>query len=246
MRQRHLLAIPVFNEEQYVRQVLAEATERVPDVLVVDDGSTDRTAEMLAETDVAVVRHPENRGYGASLVSAFCHAMRHDFDWLITMDCDEQHEPAFIPKFIEVAESDRHDIVSGSRYLAQGDADGVPPADRRAINLKITRMLNERLGFAMTDAFCGFKAYRVSALKHFDITVPGYAMPLQLWVQAWRAKMRITEISVRLIYNDPNRHFGGMLDDPTSRYRHYVEVFENEVRRGRTPSDASPCGASVA
>ena len=246
MRQRHLLAIPVFNEEQYVRGVLAEATERVPDVLVVDDGSTDGTAALLAETGVPVVRHPENRGYGASLVSAFCYAIRHGFDWLITMDCDEQHEPAFIPRFIEAAETDQYDIVSGSRYLSAGEEDGVPPADRRAINMKITRMLNDRLGFEMTDAFCGFKAYRVSALKHFNITVPGYAMPLQLWVQAWRAKLRITELSVRLIYNDPNRHFGGMLDDPTSRYRHYVEVFENEMCRGISRSGASPCGASVA
>lgn len=246
MRQRYLLAIPVFNEEKYVRPVLAEARERVADVLVVDDGSTDRTAELLAGEDVAVVRHAENRGYGASLVSAFRYAMTEGFDWLITMDCDEQHEPAFIPKFIEAAESDAYDIVSGSRYLDTFNGDDVPPADRRAINVKITRMLNDRLNWEITDAFCGFKAYRVSALEHFNITVPGYAMPLQFWVQAWRAKLRIAEVSVRLIYNDPNRHFGGVLDDPTSRYKHYVEVFEHEMCRGLRREAVTKCGASVA
>ncbi len=246
MRHRYLLAIPVFNEEAYVRPVLAEARERVADVLVVDDGSTDRTGELLTKAGVAVVRHPENRGYGASLVSAFRHAITHGFDWLITMDCDEQHEPAFIPKFIEAAETGAYDIVSGSRYLDTFNGDDVPPADRRAINVKITRMLNERLGWGLTDAFCGFKAYRVSALSRFNITVPGYAMPLQFWVQAWRAQLRIEEVSVRLIYNDPTRHFGGMLDDPASRYKHYVEVFEHEMCRGWSCQATPNCGASVA
>ena len=62
------------------------------------------------------------------------------------------------------------------------------------------------------DSFCGFKAHRVSAMRRLRLTEPGYAFPLQLWPQVAVAKLRVTEIPVRLIYNDPNRHFGGSLD----------------------------------
>lgn len=237
-----LVAIPVFNEETHLSEVVREVRRYAAEILVVDDGSTDATPQLLArERLTAVVRHPENRGYGASLASAFCYARRHGYRWLITMDCDGQHEPALIPRFQEVASSNDYDIISGSRYLEADPNDDQPPADRRAINRRITRLLNLRLGFSLTDAFCGFKAYRVGVLNRFRVTVPGYAMPLQFWVQAWRGEMRIVEVPVRLIYNDPNRYFGGHLDDPDSRFAHYVRVFETELAATpiatRTPDD---------
>ncbi|NOS99488.1 MAG: glycosyltransferase family 2 protein [Phycisphaerales bacterium] len=225
-----LVAIPVFNEEAYLSEVVREVRRYASEILVVDDGSTDATPRLLArERLTAVVRHPENRGYGASLASAFCYARRHGYRWLITMDCDGQHEPSLIPAFEQVAAGDAYDIISGSRYLEPNPNDDQPPADRRAINGRITRMLNERLRMSLTDAFCGFKAYRVGMLNRFRVTVPGYAMPLQFWVQAWRAGLRIVEVPVRLIYNDPNRYFGGHLDDADSRLAHYVRVFETEL-----------------
>lgn len=245
---RFLLAIPVFNEERYVAGVLRCAHRYIDDILIVDDGSIDGTAAVLAGmTGIDVIHHPENRGYGQSLRDAFEFAVHHDYDWLISMDCDEQHEPSFIPHFIAAAADDDADLISGSRYLGSLAGNGRPPADRRRINRRITRILNAVLGLGITDAFCGFKAYRVEALRGLDITVPGYAMPLQFWVQAWRADWRIRELPVRLIYNDPSRHFGGLLDDPHSRYEHYLEVLRAELasccradREGRRPV-CSPC-----
>lgn len=236
---RNLLAIPVFNEQTHLLAVLREARRHIDDILVIDDGSTDDTPKLLSTArSVAVIRHPENRGYGASLASAFQYAIDRDYDWLITMDCDRQHEPALIPTFLSAARSDRFDLISGSRYLHREANDDAPPPDRRLINARITEMLNLRLGLDITDAFCGFKAYRVSALRCLHITVPGYAMPMQFWVQAKRANWRITEIPVRLIYNDPTRHFGGLLDDPDSRYQHYLDVFEAEMA---VPAREAPC-----
>ena len=246
--EQYLLAVPVFNEEAHLGGVLREARRFADRILVIDDGSTDATAHLLGNEPVsAIIRHPENRGYGASLASAFEFAIRHEYRWLITMDCDEQHEPAIIPRFMAAAAKDDHDIISGSRYLPASGEVGEPPADRRRINRRITRMLNDRLGLKLTDAFCGFKAYRVSALRSLEITVPGYAMPLQLWVQAWRAGLPIRELPVPLIYKDPTRYFGGMLDDPASRYRHYLEVFEHEMIAGRMPETSSTArGVSAA
>jgi len=198
---------------------------------VIDDGSTDQTADLLRrEKDLCVISHPENRGYGKSIADAFSFARRKGFDWLITMDCDEQHEPSFITAFLAAAARDQADVISGTRYPDGHDTDDSAPADRREINRRITQLLNEKLRLGITDAFCGFKAYRVAALEAFHITVPGYAMPMQFWVQAARARLRIQELPVRLIYNDPNRHFGGLLDDPVVRLRHYLDVFESELR----------------
>ncbi len=250
--ERFLLAIPVFNEERYVAGVLRRARSYVNDILVIDDGSTDGTAAVLARTGgIRVIRHPENRGYGQSLRDAFEFAIRHRYDWLISMDCDEQHEPSFIPHFMAAAADDDADLISGSRYLERFAGNGSPPVDRRRINRRITRILNAVLGLKITDAFCGFKAYRVEALRSLDITVPGYAMPLQFWVQAWRAGWRIRELPIRLIYNDPSRHFGGLLDDPRSRYEHYLEVLRAELaaccRREchENPASCAPCSTST-
>lgn len=229
---RYLVAIPVFNEAATLRQVLAEIRRYAGDILVIDDGSTDQTPQLLREErGIRVIRHRENLGYGQSLIDAFQFAIEGGYDWLITIDCDEQHEPAWIPKFLAAAREDDADIISGSRYLAEFEGNSRPPLDRRAINQKITDLLNEVLALNITDSFCGFKAYRVSALKRLNITVPGYAMPLQLWVQAVREGLRIREIPVRLIYNDPDRFFGGSLDDADARLLYYYDVLIHELGR---------------
>ena len=225
MKPRYLTALPVFNEVQYVGAVLDEVLRYSPHVLVVDDGSTDGTAELLAErSDMFRITHSENRGYGAALHSAFTYANQAKYEIVVTIDCDGQHEPQRIPQFVEHCES--VDIVSGSRYLEvfQGDSD--PPAERRRINREITAELNARLGLNLTDGFCGFKAYRVEVLNRLTLTETGYAMPVELWVQAVAAGLRIIELPVPLIYLDESRSFGGELDDSGTRLRHYYHVLE--------------------
>jgi dolichol-phosphate mannosyltransferase len=227
----HLLtAIPVYNEEEYLRPVLGEVLRYAGDVLVVDDGSTDRTPELLrAFPTVRTIRHPRNLGYGAGLRTAFRAAVEGAYDGLVTLDCDGQHEPSRIP--ILAARLADADIVSGSRYLEVFDPSQRPPEERRRINVEVTRWLNECLGLNVTDAFCGFKAYRTSALRRFDITDDGYAMPLQVWVQAAALGLKIEEVAVPLIYLDESRAFGGALDDASYRLTHYRKVFQEALDR---------------
>jgi dolichol-phosphate mannosyltransferase len=222
---RCLVAIPVFNEARYLPGVIASVRRFTSDLLIVDDGSTDETPTLVAQhTGLHVLRHPVNQGYGSSLIDAFAYAALRHFDWVITLDCDEQHEPGFIPDFLERAARNDADIISGSRYLTPSTQDTDAPADRRRINGVITDMLNSVLGLSLTDSFCGFKAHRVSAMQRLNLTETGYAFPLQFWTEAKRADLRIAEIAVPRIYNDPNRHFGGKLDDSDTRLRHYLDV----------------------
>jgi len=236
---RTLIAIPVYNEAHYVTGVLERVLAQGHDVLVIDDGSTDPTPAILDTQPVFRITHPTNLGYGKSLQDAFAYANQKKYDWIITMDCDEQHEPDAIPVFIDAATEDTHDIISGSRYLKPLPEDDAPPRERRGINTIITREINERLGDRLltsggnliTDAFCGFKAHRVSAMQKLSLDEDGYAFPLQLWPQVAAASLRVREIPVRLIYNDPNRSFGGELDDANIRLAHYRHVFHCELLR---------------
>ena len=228
MPQRFLTALPVYNEVGHVEHVLSEVRRFSPDVLVVDDGSRDGTADLLRRLDgIHVVTHPQNRGYGAALRSAFDFAAANHYDTIITIDCDGQHEPQRIPKFIDAAKV--ADIVSGSRYLKRFAGDSLPPDDRRRINQQITEEINRRLGLQLTDAFCGFKAYRVEAIKKLHLTEDGYAMPLELWVQAAHAGLSIIELPVPLIYLDEKRSFGGALDNAARRLEHYHQVIDRSL-----------------
>ena len=178
--------------------------------------------------------------------SAFNFALYDDYDVLVTIDCDGQHQPRLIPEF--VAACDGVEIVSGSRYLKQFSGDSRPPEARRKINEQITAELNCRLGLNLTDAFCGFKAYSVPALAKLDITETGYAMPLELWVQAAHRKFRIVEKAVPLIYLEEARSFGGSLDDSQTRLRHYQDVIDRSVAalRERCRSDFGSVWAAPA
>ena len=230
-----LTVLPVFNEDRYVASVLKEVLRYSRKVLVVDDGSTDATPRRLADfPEVQVLRHSENQGYGAALKSAFDFATARDYDVVVTIDCDGQHEPQRIPQF--VAKTAEADIVSGSRYLGRFPSDTAPPEDRRRINRQVTAELNRRLGLRLTDAFCGFKAYRVDALRKLHLSEPGYSMPLELWVQAAAAGLLIVELPVPLVYLDLERSFGGAMDDAATRLECYHLVLDRSLAAVALPN----------
>lgn len=245
MLSRTLTALPVYNEVDHVAGVLNEALRYSQEVLVVDDGSTDGTSSVLgARDDVHLIEHTHNRGYGAALRSAFRFAIQGGYDVLVTIDCDGQHEPQRIPHFVQACQS--ADIVSGSRYLKRFPEDNRPPEDRRRVNRLITQELNRRLGLSLTDAFCGFKAYRVSALGKLELTDTGYAMPLELWVRAAELGLRIVELPVPLIYLDEKRSFGGAMDDVRTRLTVYRNVLERALLAGAPVSARPMCGEKTA
>ena len=239
-----LTALPVYNEATHIRGVLEQVRRYSDRILVINDGSKDATADTLAGIQgIDVLTHPTNLGYGAALRSAFEFALQTDAEVLVTIDCDGQHEPRLIPSLVE-ALTDEVDIVSGSRYLKDHAGDNAAPEDRRRINRLITQEVNDRLGLRLTDAFCGFKAYRVSALRDFEITETGYAMPLQVWVQAVAAGMRIVEFPVPRVYLDEKRSFGGSLDEAALRLAHYRDVLDRALATHPIPSLA--CSTTAA
>jgi dolichol-phosphate mannosyltransferase len=228
-----VVLIPVYNEERHLEGLLSRLRQVYSeDVLLIDDGSEDRSPGILKELEgprTHVLIQGDNEGYGATLISGFREVVHRGYDFLITMDSDGQHRPDWIPEFFEAIPD--WDIVSGSRYLAESESSGVVPSERQAINREITAYLNEITHYNLTDSFCGFKAYRVAALAKLSITERGYAMPLQLWVQARHHGLRVIERAVSRIYDDPNRRFGHGLDDPKVRRQLYLDTITRERSR---------------
>jgi dolichol-phosphate mannosyltransferase len=206
-------------------------------VFVVDDGSTDGTVGVLAaRKDISVITHPHNMGYGCALAEGFSIARARGCERLVTMDCDGQHEPAHIPGFLATLDQG-WDIVSGSRYLPDSLEIGeIAPGQRQEVNRRVTLEVNRVTGWSLTDAFCGFKAYRLAALDGIELREPGYAMPVEMWAKAYRAGLLVRELAVERIYCDHNRSFGGTLDDPDHRFGYYMRVWEDALcsDRGRS------------
>lgn len=228
---RTLIAIPIYNEARHLERVLAEVRRFAGDILVVNDGSTDETPNLLArQSDLHQIIHQRNLGYGAAIRSAFGFALSHRYEALVTMDCDGQHEPSRIPVLLE-ALSGNVDLVSGSRYLRSFRHDTAPPPERLRINQLITAELNRRFHLQLTDAFCGFKAYRVASLARLELRENGWGMPLELWVQAAHLGWTIREVGVPLLYLDPSRAFGGVLNDAERRLRYYLDIIDRESAR---------------
>jgi dolichol-phosphate mannosyltransferase len=224
------ILMPVYNEGDTVGCVL-DAVRAVfgGAVVVVDDGSTDETVRVLAgRKDVTTLRHDRNLGYGQALIDAFGFARQNGFERVITMDCDGQHEPRHVPEFL-AALAEGWDIVSGSRYLPESRAVGPTPPQRREVNARVTAVVNRLTGWSLSDAFCGFKAYRLAALDGLELREAGYGMPMELWAKGWRKGLRVRELPIERIYNDHDRSFGEDLADPEKRFAYYLRVWERAL-----------------
>jgi dolichol-phosphate mannosyltransferase len=237
MEKTYLVFIPVYNEQDTIGEIV-EQIRQLPynmDILVIDDGSSDGTRKLLSRMQaIHVLFHDQNLGYGQTLIDGFHWASQQGYDYVITIDSDKQHQPGEISRFVEKAQTGSWDIISGSRYLKASGEDYLDaPTDRVKVNQRITQKINQLTGYQLTDTFCGFKMYRVKALEKLHLTETDYGMPLQLWIQAWKNSLTVTEVPVELIYFDhrvsrasPLRSF--------RRYRYYLQIIEKEIQKYET------------
>lgn len=232
MKNKFLVLIPVYNEESVIKKVYLDTKPLIhswADLIFVNDGSTDNSKNILDEIqfqnpDVFVFHKEKNSGYGSSLIYGFDLSIEKKYDFIITMDCDEQHQPKDLIRFknfdLEV------DVLSGSRYKEESNSIGIkPPKDRVEINRRITSMLNKKYNWNLTDSFCGFKRFKVGKLKKGIFSEYGYSFPLEFWSYAKYSNLSIQELAVDKIYITDDRSFGEDLDRKRKRYKYYLESF---------------------
>ncbi len=160
-----IAAIPCFNEERCIGSVVIKAKRFVESVIVIDDGSTDATAEVATGAGAEVYQHGKNRGYGAAIRSALEKGRQLGADVLVILDGDGQHDPRDIPKLIKPLLDGEADVVIGSRFLGKGKK---PPFYRRLGQHALTAATNLGSGQKVTDSQSGFRAYSAKALKEMN------------------------------------------------------------------------------
>jgi glycosyltransferase involved in cell wall biosynthesis len=164
---RILVVIPAFNESANVGKVVAEVKKDAPhvDVVVVDDGSTDATAEVAKAAGALVLTLPFNLGMFEAVRTGFVYAHRHGYDITIQVDADGQHVPAEIGKLVDPVVREGYDVVVGSRYLGKGDYK--TPFMRKLGILVFAWVTSRMLRQRITDTTCGFRSYGRRAILLF-------------------------------------------------------------------------------
>lgn len=190
--------IAAYNEGKVIRDVVAEVVRAGWHVVVVDDGSKDDTAEAARIPGVSVVKHPINLGQGAALQTGIEFALRRGAECLVTYDADGQHNCGDIPALVDSL--DNADIALGSRFLGK-DIEG---ADARRITLlKAATLVSNRLsGMKLTDAHCGFRAFRATAAPKLKITQDRMAHASELLRKIKTSGLRVVEVPVTVRYTE--------------------------------------------
>ena len=212
-RPKIIAAIPCLNEERFIGSVVLKAKKFVDSVIVIDDGSTDASAEVAAAAGARVHKHGENRGYGAAIRSSLAKGRQLRADVLVILDGDGQHDPNDIPNIIKPLLEGEADVVVGSRFLGKGK---MPPFYRRLGQRFLTMITNLTSGQKISDSQSGFRAYSSKALKELDLTETGMSASSELQFAIGRSGLRLAEVPIDVTYMDrakrnPIRHGVGVL-----------------------------------
>lgn len=193
------ITLTAYNEEKNLRPVIEEASH-FGTVILVDDGSSDQTVHIAQDAGAKVVQHPINLGQGLAVITSFKVALAGDYDVIIEMDADGQHNPAQIPAFLEKLEETNVDIVVGSRILGS-NYEGAPWA-RRYFLPKLTRLINWITGYEMTDSMCGFRAFRSDSLRKalpiFDKMLEPQYIAAEMFIRFSRLGLSVDEVPISL------------------------------------------------
>lgn len=189
--------LPAFNEEVSIGSVVLQARRYVDRVIVVDDGSSDRTAEVAEQAGAEVIRHSVNRGKGVALKTGF--ESLNGEKVVITMDTDGQHNPSDIPMLIEPILKGEADMVNGSRYINGNKKD--TPLYRRLGQIMLDNATRLDSGLNITDSQSGFRAFAANTKDVFRFKAKGLAIESEMLTDAANAGLRIKEVEIGVRYD---------------------------------------------
>ncbi|OGP81157.1 MAG: hypothetical protein A2Z08_10180 [Deltaproteobacteria bacterium RBG_16_54_11] len=210
VRDKIAILIPAYNASESLRGVIEGIKGYALAILVVDDGSTDATAEIALDAGAQVLRHPINRGKGAALRTGFWFLLNQGYEAIITMDADGQHDSSYIPFFIRAYEEGRGDIIIGSRA---GEFNAMSWL-RRFWNQLGVKAVSKLLGTPLTDTQSGYRLIKAEVLQGLPLRAAGYEGELELLIKACKRGHPVVEIKVTTHYIDgrPSSHFRPVRD----------------------------------
>jgi len=190
--------IPAYLEEKHVGDVVRRTLKQLPNVVVVDDGSNDRTAEEARSAGSDVIVHEQNRGKGESIKSGFRYWLDHGSTYVVILDADGQHLPEEIERFLAAAASGIGDLLIGTRM---NDVRGMP-AVRRMVNRYMSRKISRACGQDIPDTQCGFRMVHRSIIPNLLGGTERFDYETEMLILASRAGCRIASVPISTVYSD--------------------------------------------
>jgi glycosyltransferase involved in cell wall biosynthesis len=193
-----VVVIPCLNEADTISALVTAVREKLPKIIVVDDGSVDGTADLAAKAGAEVIRHDEPRGKGISLNAGWRRASELGFAWALTMDGDGQHAVEDIPALLTAAECGGVDLVVGNRMV---NADRMPWL-RRRVNKWMSRRLSHRVGVELPDSQCGFRLLKLSAWSTLSLTAEHFEIESEVLLGCVARGYVVKFVPVQVIYRN--------------------------------------------
>ncbi|RAP48768.1 MAG: glycosyl hydrolase [Methanosphaera sp. rholeuAM6] len=189
--------LPAYNEEVAIASMILLSSQYATEVIVIDDGSTDRTKQISELAGATVLSHKTNKGKGVALKTGFDYAK--DFDIIVTIDADGQHNPSEIPLLIEPIANDEADLVNGSRYINGHETS--TPKYRRIGQTVLDTATNIAAGVIITDSQSGFRAFSSKCFKYFNFNPEGFGIESDMLIEAANNNLRILEVEITVRYD---------------------------------------------
>lgn len=191
--------LPAYNEEVSIASMIILSSQYADEVIVIDDGSSDRTKLVSQQANATVLSHETNKGKGAALKTGFEYAKKNNFDIVVTIDADGQHNPAEIPDVIKPIVEGNADIVNGSRYLNGQDTD--TPIYRRVGQTVLDSATNIASGVKLTDTQSGFRAFSAYSINHFNFDPDGFGIESDMIIESAKNNLTIAEVQITVRYD---------------------------------------------
>ncbi len=204
MKSNFAIIVPAYNTEASIEQVLLQLSQYVSlkDVIVINDGSTDNTANIIRKTDAILLEHPHNKGKGAALKTAFQYILNSDYEAVITIDADLQHNPISIPNFIKVWQEDKADIIIGNRM----DNITSMPLIRCLSNRISSFFVSWRAKAKILDSQSGYRLITRRVLEKIKLEYDGYMLETELLIKAGLEGFKFASVPIETIYGDETSH----------------------------------------
>ena len=227
------ILIPCYNEEAYIGGVVQNTFHYAAEVIVVNDGSTDNTGKEAEEAGAVVLTNRNHRGKGEALAAGFKHILnRTDWDAVVIIDGDGQHDPAEIPAFLKTAEDNEFQIITGDR-LTGVKMGGAMPVVRWLTNKFMSQVISVITGQKIPDSQCGYRLIKREVLNDLELVTSRFDTESEILIRAAQKGYRIGALPVKIIYRDETSYINPIRDTIRFAKLVYAAVFRTKKSHGR-------------